>query len=414
MPSASLLQRYPRMPLAYAACGLLLIGLLFSKFTLTLGMLLLLTVALVSPTPKADWTRLRRQPAHWGSMAVFILFLGSALVSDNAGEAWVRVRIALPLLAMPLAFGLLPPFSDRVFHRMALIFVYSMSLTGLGVLLNYLWHYEVMQDLLRVSKAIPTPNGEHIRFSLLLDWALLMALWARVEWQECLSKGHRWLLPLVAFFLFALLHILAVRIGLVIGYAGLGALGGILLWQRRRYGILLLGLVSLLVLPFLAYRYVPSVRTKIQLTRYNWQLYQRGEYGPYSDTRRLLSYQVGLEVAQQAPYWGVGIGDLNDEQAAIYQQKHPDQKIMYPHNLYLTIYASMGAVGLVLFLLFFYGPLFIRRHYRHPMLVLFYLLISLSFLTENTLLTALGVGIFSGFNGWLMQQLPLPERPSEA
>ena len=98
-------------------------------------------------------------------MGIFALFLGSVLLSDNQADAWVRLRVALPLLALPMAFGLLPPFPYRALHNLLLSYCYGMALAGAGVLVYYGWHYEAMQDLLRVSKAIPTPNGQHNRIS---------------------------------------------------------------------------------------------------------------------------------------------------------------------------------------------------------------------------------------------------------
>ena len=407
MPDSSASTPALRQSLAWVAVVSAFAGLLFSKFLLSCAMWLLLGLGLTTPKPREAWQRLVQQPAYWGSVGLFLLFWGSALVSDNLFVASARLRLALPLLALPLAFAALPPFTKRQFQYLLLIYIYAVALAGLGVLVNYLWNYEAMQELLRVSKAIPTPNKQHIRFSLMVDLALLWALWLWGSTAVGQQRGHRWFLPLVALFLFVLQHVLSVRIGLVIAYAGLGVWGVIWLWQQKRYKTLGLGGLALVILPFLAYQWVPSIQTKVNLTRYNWQLYQRGEIGAYSDTRRLLSYQVGWEVAQQSPWLGVGLGDLNDEQAAIYSQDYPTQPVMYPHNMFLTVYAGMGRMGLGLFLLFFYGPLWWKRNDRHLGWLLFYVVMTLSFLTENTLFTSIGVGIYSLFNGLLVQQLPI-------
>lgn len=403
-----LIQRHPRQSGAFVGCLAAMLGLICSKFLLTCAMLLLLAVALISPQWREDWARFRAQPLYWGSIGIFVLFLGSVLLSNNQASAWVRLRIALPMLALPVAFGLLPTFSKRAFQALLLSYCYGMALAGIGVLIHYSMHYDAMQELLRVSKAIPTPNGQHIRFSLMLDLAMLWALWL---WgnkrSELLLSIHRWLLPLIALFIFGLQHILSVRTGLVIAYIGVAIWLVVWLWRQKWYGVLVLGLVGLLVLPFVTYRYVPSVTTKFQLTRYNWELYERGEIGTYSDTRRLLSYQIGWEVAQQSPWIGVGIGDLNDEQAAIYASRYPEQPVMYPHNMFLTVYAGMGILGLLGFLFFFYVPLFYHHQYHHLGWLLFYVVMTLSFLTENTLFTSLGVGIYSLFHGLLLQQIIL-------
>lgn len=393
----SFLEQYPRAKIAYAACIGLFVGLICSKFLISLSMILLVIVGLLSPELKEGVKRLKENKIYWAVIGIFLLFGISALMSFNVEESLNRLRIAIPLLVLPITFALLPPFSKRHSQELLSIFIYGMFLACLGVFINYSLHYEAMQQLLIVSKAIPTPNGEHIRFSLMMNIAIFSSFWLLQE-RFCWKKTwEKYLLIVVVLFLIILIHLLSVRIGIVVLYAGLGTAVFYYILYQRRYIIGLFLFLGLLISPYLAYKYVPSVQTKINLTSYNWTMYQKGYIGEYSDTRRLLSYKVAWQVAQKAPWFGVGIGDLNEEQTRIYKTDYPDQEPMYPHNFFLTLYAGTGVLGLIFFLICFLFPIFYRKSYKNLFFVLFHLVIFLSFMTENTLLSAIGVAIYTFF-----------------
>ncbi|MGH1338478.1 MAG: O-antigen ligase family protein [Aureispira sp.] len=388
---------YPRQKLAFGACILLFGGLIFSKFLLSLSTILLLVLALLSPSPKGDWKRLLTSKVPWAMIGVFLLFMASSLLSDHQEQTWIRIRIALPMVALPIAFSLLPTFSKRQYQGLLAVFLGAMTIACLGVLFNYVLNRAEMLDMLKRSQAIPTPNGEHIRFSLMINIALLAGIYLLEKGYYWKQQLERWLMAGSVLFLIVALHILTVRIGLLVFYANTLLLLLILLIQRRRFKTLVFLLLLFLPMPYLAYQLVPSIQTKFNLTRYNWQLYRAGEIGEYSDTRRLLSYKIGWEVAQKSPYWGVGIADLRQEQAAIYQADYPDQPPMYPHNLFLTLLAGAGIIGLLWFLACFFFPLWYYRQQLDWFFLLIHSTIFLSFITENTLLSTIGVLLYAFF-----------------
>lgn len=391
------LVQYPREKLIYTTCISLFIGLICSKFLLTLSMIAFVALGVLSPTLNQDWKRLWTNKSFLAVLGVFMLFLGSALLSDNWSASMTRVRIALPMLLLPIAFALLPTFSKKNYQQLLSIYFYMMVLACLGVLINYGLHYEEMQQRLIVSKAIPTPNGEHIRFSLMINLAVFAGFWLLEQQFYWKKKMEKWLMRMLVLFLIITLHLLSVRIGILVLYGGLGTTIFYYMLSRRYYLIGIVLLVGIAVMPYLAYKYVPSVQTKVNLTKHNWDMYQQGHIGEYSDTRRLLSYKIAWDVVQKSPWFGVGIGDLNDEQAKHYKEEYPDQQVMYPHNFFLMLYAATGILGLVFFLGCFFFPLFYHQNYKNLFFLLFYTTIFLSFMTENTLLSAIGVGIYSFF-----------------
>jgi len=396
----SFLEQYPRQLIAYIACIALFGGLIFSKFLITVSMILFIALAVASPTLKDDLKVFSSNKSYWAGIGIFLLFGISALMSTNGAEAMVRLRIILPLLFLPIAFALLPKFSKRKYQELLSIFLYAMLIACIGVLINFLMNYAEMQQRLIVSDVIPTPNGEHIRFSLMINLAIFAGFWLlqeRFSWKDEWAKLERILLGATSIFFMIMLHLLSVRIGIVVLYGGLLVTVFYYILVKKRYLIGLGLIICGVSIPFIAYKTVPSIKTKVNLTLHNLYLWKKGHIGEYSDTRRLLSFQIAWQVAQQSPWIGVGVGDLNDEQTKIYQAEYPDQKVMYPHNFFLTLYAATGLLGLLFFLLCFFFPLFYRRNYKNLFFLLLHVTIFLSFMTENTLFSAIGVGIYSFF-----------------
>lgn len=390
---------------AYFSCIALFIGLICSKFLITLAMIFLVAFGVLSPNLKADFQRFISNKAYWATCGIFLLFFLSAIFSSNSEEAWVRTRIALPLLFLPIAFGMLPSFSAKKYQELLSIFLLSMVLACFGVLVYYLQNYEQMQVFLSQSRAIPTPNDEHIRFSLMINLAIFGGVWLLQEKFYWKWKTERWGMFLGILFLIMMLHLLSVRIGVVIFYVGVIVTAFYYILTKRKYIIGLVLVLASFTLPYLAYLYIPSVQAKVSLTIYNWQLYQSGQIGEYSDTRRMLSYEIAWRIAKQSPWLGVGIGDLEDEQEKIYSIEYPQQPVMYPHNFFLTIYASTGIIGFFFFCFCFFCPLFYRKNYKNLFFLLYYMTIFISFLTENTLLIAIGVALHTFFLLWTLNYL---------
>jgi len=212
-----------------------------------------------------------------------------------------------------------------------------------------------------------------------------------------MKKINRWIHLIFAGLLFTILHLISVRTGLMILYAGIFLASMILVLKKRS---LLIGFTALFLMistPYMAYKFIPGFNTKVHLTLHNIRLMQKGQVGPYSDTRRLLSYKMAWSIFKANPIFGVGIGDLKEEMALAYQQNYPSQKVMYPHNMFLTILAGMGLPALLIFMIAFSWPLLRWKNSGSLLFLFFYLSIGLSFLTENTLFRSMGLCTYAYF-----------------
>ncbi len=326
----------------------------------------------------------------WGLAGLYLVMLVGVWQTEDWGYLLERLRIKLPLLLLPIAWAALLPRPTAPPRPTGLLLLcIFVSLVVGGVLVNYALHFQEINALIVQAQPVPVPRHNHIRFSL------LMALCAVIGLHGGLQYRHWWLGALGAF-LFIALHVLAVRSGLAAAYAGVGVL---LVWRAiglRRFRLLAIGLVALIVLPTVAYLTVPTFRTKLQYMRYELLHRDRNQdSGEYSDTGRLTSIRLGLEVWREHPLLGVGFGNLRrvmDDKYAVVLPGVPGKR---PHNQFVTALAAGGVVGFVITVGCFLLLGFRAGRWRDPLYFALWTMLTLSCLVENTLETSVGVTLFT-------------------
>lgn len=367
-------------------------GMVFSPPILSIGLIGLFVVGVfdplygLNPRWRESLPATLRSSLFWGMAGLYLLLVFGAWQTTDWAYYFERLRVKIPLLALPLALPGWPVFSRR--ERTWLLYGAALFVAVVlaGVLANYALHFGAINGLVERGKPVPVPRN-HIRFSLIVALATLCALGA-----FRLSGRRRW--AVLAAALFVGQHFLAVRSGLVGAYAGGGAL--VLWWMwKSNGGWAWLGLVGLVLLPLVAYLTVPSLRTKIQYARY--ELLHRDksvDQAEYSDEGRLASWRIGLDLWRENPVFGVGPGNLllaTDDRYAI---EYPGVKGKRPHNQFISALAGSGLVGFVVTVVCF--VLLFRHGWRRrlPVYLAAWLVLFLSCLVENTLENTVGVSLF--------------------
>lgn len=387
--------------------ALIPVGLIFAPFLLSVCMISATVVALFKldvsplhlsfrPTSKG-WRALKGAPQFWVLCGLFFFVFWGVWDLQDTGYWLSRLRIKVPLLVLPLAFFFLPRPNNRILDGLLYYLCIVLTITSLGVLLNYLGHMEAINQLIKQGKPIPLPCN-HVRFSLLLVFGLLSALYLYFQEYFWRKPGEQYLQLAMAGFLFVFIHILSVRTGMAVLYATLFLLTVRYILKTRRYrlGLGLLG--AMLLFPFLAYQTIPSLRAKVDYMKYDLFMYRHGHTDKaLSDAGRWVSLELGWEVFREQPWIGVGVGNLKRAVYARYAEQYPDlsyEERKMPHNQFLSVFAAGGILGGVIFTLLFLYPLFYGSNYRHWLLLGLYLIIGLSFMVENTIENAMGLGFF--------------------
>ena len=383
---------------------------LSAEFILSVSMIGLLVLALFQlkfegphvrvtwrDTLDKNWRRFKTEKVWWVITISFFIVLFSAVYSSDIDYTLERLRIKLPFLVLPFAFLSMPRLTKKECYAIVYFLLFLMFITCCYVGMNFLADFENIIDLIGRGQPVPTPSN-HIRFSLTLALSIIggVALW----WDGFYfaSKNERYLIGGMTLFLFAFIHILSVRSGILALYLGLFMVGIHQAIVSKKYWLILVTIFGLAAVPFVAYQLFPSFQKKVAYAEWDFMQYQQGIGGNYSDSERITSLIVGLEIGNAHPILGVGAGDLKQEVQSVYAEKFNDQySYRKPHNQFLSYYAGTGIVGVLLFSFAFFFPLFYQKNYRNPLFLALHAIIFMSFMMENTVENNFGISLYLFF-----------------
>lgn len=339
-----------------------------------------------------------RRYTPWLAVSIpFLLVLLSWPWSSDLGYTLERLRIKLPFLVLPFAFASMPTLRKREVFTILYFLLVVMSIISVYVLLNFIANFDAEMTNLGRGGHLTTPSN-HIRFSLMVALTILGggALWA--ERFHFSSKNERWLIGGLTVFLFAFIHVLSVRSGLISLYLALMALGVWFVLVKKRYLLGLAGIAAVVALPVVAYLTVPSFNAKVDYARWDYRQFQQGTGADYPDAERFTSVLIGLDIGREHPIFGIGAGDLDRAVKEKYASKaYGDYQLRMPHNQFVTIFAGTGLVGLAIFTVGFFLPLFYQKNWRNPLFLAFHAVIFSSYFVENTIENNFGVSLYLFF-----------------
>lgn len=382
------------------ACALaMLAGFLMSRVLLSFATVMFGLNALWGIHPK-NWLKNK----WWLLGLVWVgIYIISGLWSDNMAEYNERVSVKLPVLLLPLAFSLLPPFTAKQLRIFtiggAMLFIISLGYSVYFLLSDPGYYIEQY----KFSKVMPTMAGhDYIRFSLSLA---LFIIWCFAVWPKLDSRPAKWFVGFVIFLLTIYVHVIAVKTGILVLYAFVFTWGLYITITRRR----VLGLVLIVLLvasSVAAYKYVPTFGNKIDYFRYSMKMLKEGNYdSDYSDIGRLVSYDIALKLLKEYPIAGTGIGDLHDVMRTGYDKwypKVPEVQRLKPHNQFLIVGLGCGIPALVVFVWWVFYPLkWVRRGRDGFFFFVMWLLMFIPLMVEPFLELQFGVYVYLFFLLWL-------------
>ncbi|AMR25894.1 hypothetical protein A0257_01470 [Hymenobacter psoromatis] len=338
------------------------------------------------------------QRAHWPMLLsfalIYFLHAFTGLPRSTHAEAALRQDLLLqaPFALLPIAFLLLPSWRQSHKNGLWLLLIGCCLLSAASATAHYALHYKAINQLYLQSKVMPT-SPDHIRFSLLVSMAVAAGMLLVAT--KSISARLRLITLGAITLLFLFQHLLAVRSGLVTLYAA-GAVGlGWVSWRLGQWKAAVLTAGLALLLAGLCLYFLPTLRNKISNTREDASYMQSvGAANNYSVTARVYSYKVAWAVVQEHPWIGVSKLQMADALAEEYRYFFPvitRDHYLLPHNQFLYNLVAYGALGLLVFLFSFYYPFWVGLQTHNMLLLLLYLIISLSFLVEYTLESHIGV-----------------------
>lgn len=148
-----------------------------------------------------------------------------------------------------------------------------------------------------------------------------------------------------------------------------------------------------------------ALQNRIHKTFFELAEYERtGNANGFSLAMRLEFWKTVKRIIVKNFWIGVGTGDIKNAFKAQYEKDQSKLEEKYrrrAHNQYLSVFATFGIIGLLVFLIHLFFPLFLALPDKKTYL-LFIGILCLSFLTEDTLETQAGVTLFAFFNALLL------------
>lgn len=322
------------------------------------------------------------------SLPFFLILLSGLYTTDT--HNWLDdIRVTSATLAFPLIALGYGKINQHKILVLQVIFLAASLVSSIYSMTLYLIDYEALTSSLGQGHHLPTLL-DALRFSLILSFGIIVALDMFIKGQVLKYPSERYAYLVLAIIFFIFQHIFAVRSGLAITYASLLFY---LIYRSiesfKYYQIL--GFLFILVFPILAYLYIPSLNTKVNYAIYDLKQRNTEDAGQYSDSNRLLSYELAYEIIKDSPIIGHG-GDSRNLIIQAYKDKYPQvEKPLQPHNQFLTMTMKTGIIGLVLFLFAIFFPLAQMRWRSNILFPIITLQIFLACMVENTLGMSIGI-----------------------
>ena len=400
--------------LFFCAVGMTMI--IYSPYILSNALIGLICLALVDiqldpfrlrlhPKLRTNLSAFWKSPAFWITTLIFFIVLISSVYSTDLNYIGQRLRLKIPFLIIPFTFFVLPRLTKQSYQGLFYYLVAILFLTNLGIGANYLLHFEEINQNIAMGQPIPVPRN-HVRYSLLLAVGILAGMILMYQRFYLRITFERWLIAGMTLFNFIFIHILSVRSGLGVLYITMlvGCLA--LIFLQRKFLIGALSMAFIVLLPIIAFYTIPSFASKVSYVNWEFHEFRHGRMDTGSDQGRIKSYIIGWDIFTSHPLIGVGAGDLRQTVHAKYAERYPAQeKLLMPHNQFLTILAGTGLIGLLIFLIAIFYPFLVHHHYRDPFYFVFFLSFLLSFLVESTLENSIGIGFYVLFLGICLSYL---------
>ncbi|MCE3280639.1 MAG: Lipid core - O-antigen ligase [Bacteroidetes bacterium] len=152
--------------------------------------------------------------------------------------------------------------------------------------------------------------------------------------------------------------------------------------------------------------YMSSLKGRISEIIWEIMLYNNtGDANGHSITQRFEYWKAASGIISGHPVFGVGTGDIQkafDQQYETSKTNLKKEWRLRSHNQYLSITVAFGFLGLIWFLCALIYPALKLNGYSEFLYLTFFIVAVVSFITEDTLETQVGVTFFAFLNTFLL------------
>lgn len=328
----------------------------------------------------------------------FLILLFTVLYTKDLSTAWLKVQTMISLLAFPLIISLINTNDRKTLIKNTHIYLWVYII---GVVLyntiSFIWFYSGIPNYSFLGMSYHLKNfimnnigkyGIHpIYMSIHCCLAVLFSLKLFTTIKKRYLKIVLLLLNLVLFF-FLLIY---ARKGPIIAFF-LTLITFLLLEYKKyfRYNLLVVfGLV-------LIFSLIPTTRNRfLELSKVEKTAVDESS----SSNIRITIYKNSFSLFKDAPFFGYGIGDYQQELNKTYKNNASFllDKVYNSHNQYLGFLLIGGILLLLAFLFYFGNKLIIAYQTKNTLLIIILVFYGVAMLFENILERENGVIFFALF-----------------
>lgn len=330
------------------------------------------------------------RPKLFRIFIIYFVFMAiTGLWAEDKSLFLDKIRTKSVLLGIPFAFLVFKTFNLDQFRKFTYGFVMFILLSTIYVVFNYFNNFELILHEMLQGHPIPVPFRSHVRYSILLNIALMVSL----HRANLLSVNRRRLeyiaWAVISGFLFVFIQFLAVKVGLVISYIVAICFAIHKILQTKEFLIGAAFLTSFCLVSVLAMSKLPTIKNKIAYVKYDLKRYKMNDTKNYSDGERIVSVKKGIDIIREHPWMGVGEGNIPH-----YLTKDENGEVKLPHNQFILTWAQNGIIGFLLLLTCFIYS--ILSSIRRKNWLLFAMTVSffLACMVESMLETQIGAAVF--------------------
>ncbi len=354
--------------LAWLASVVAVVGLSASKAALSISTGALAFAAVWQMAQEGSIRGLWRDRTGNIQTLLFFLPLVSVIYTEHYGIWQEEMIVRLPLLALPLAYAILPRFSEKQYFIILFAFILTLSIISVLTLIRYFQDFTLITESIKYNKHISiVRKTSHIHFGLMLAFSIFACLIHLRTGRQFFHSAERGILLLCVFINLASLHILTSRSGIVAFYGALVLISLILMVQKRAFKQGLAVLTFIILAPLASYLAIPSFQNRVNITRYDLEqsLNPQENLHIYSLGMRTLAWKTSWKVFLKHPLLGTAPADLETE---LLRQYEADGVVLNlstpmhrPHNQYLEQLAGLGIVGIIALFFVLLHPLIFNK-----------------------------------------------------
>jgi O-antigen ligase len=379
--------------------GLILVAsaLTLSPALMSIGQAILVLNWLIEGQFKSKWESITSNFYLLAFLSIFAIHLIGLTYTSNYEYAFKDIKIKLPLLIFPIVIGSTAVLTWKELKTILYFLVTAVFVSSLYSFSIYLSIDNSKVDTLRNI----SPIISHIRFSLIICLAFFANIYLVYKSEHKNSHWSNVFLMLLSVWFLIFIGILGARAGYL---AVLACSVAIILHQiiiAKKWKYILVLLSTVIVLPLLMFKVLPSVNQRISEMQNEVKHYEAGgNPSGHSITQRFEYWKIAKHIILENPLIGVGTGDIDDEFKKYYATHDTPIKKEFQfrsHNQYLSIASTFGIIGLLIFLFAFAFPYWVGIQKYAYLPSVFIIMTLLSMLTEDTLETQAGATFVAYF-----------------